>query len=271
MATVNSEIKRILREKDAGIKTGVASMQALLKELQKQVLSEIGSASLTTWDTFHLQQQLEAINRHMVSFEAQAIKEAGSLLDESWAGGVELVDSPLRVAGEIWTGFGMSTSSLDVIKDFTFHKISGLSDAAWDKVRSELTLGILGGKTPQEVATAIGKNLKDPGIFRSVNLRAEAITRTEMGRTFSMASQQRMEQAAEHVEGLEKQWLHRGHPKIPRPSHLGSHGQHVPVKSPFLIGGVPIMHPRDPGAGIEENIHCGCDSVPWKEEWKQAA
>ena len=271
MATVNSEIKRILREKDAGIKTGVASMQALLKELQKQVLSEIGSASLTDWDTFHLQQQLEAINRHMVSFEAQAITEAGSLLDESWAGGIELVDAPLAVAGEIWGGFGMSTSSLDAIKDFSFHKISGLSEAAWDKVRSELTLGILGGKTPQEVATAIGKNLKDPGIFRSVNLRAEAITRTEMGRTFSMASQQRMEQAAESVEGLEKMWLHRGHPKEPRPTHVASEGQHVPVKEPFLIGSVPMMFPRDPGAGIKEVIWCGCDSVPFKEEWKNAA
>ena len=271
MATVNSEIKRILREKAAGIKTGVASMQALLKELQKQVLSEIGSASLTTWDTFHLQQQLDAVERHMKNFQVQAIKEAGDLLDGSWAGGIELVDSPLRVAGEIWSGFGMSTSSLDVIKNFTFHKIAVLDDAAWDKVRSELTLGILGGKTPQEVATAIGKNLTDPGIFRSINLRAETITRMEMGRTFSIASQERMDQAAEHVEGLEKQWLHRGHPKVPRPSHLASEGQHVPVKQPFLIGGVPIMHPRDPGAGIEENIHCGCDSVPFKEEWKKAA
>ena len=267
MATVNSEIKRILREKDAGIKTGVASMQALLKELQKQVLSEIGSASLTAWDTFHLQQQLDAIKRHMNNFQVEAVKEAGDLLDASWAGGIELVDSPLRVAGEMWSGFGMSTTSLDVIKDFTFHKISVLDDAAWDKVRSELTLGIMGGKTPQEVATAIGKNLKDPGIFRSVNMRAEAITRTEMGRTFSMASQERMEQAAESVEGLEKMWLHRGHPKVPRPTHVGSEGQHVAVNKPFLIGGVPLMHPRDPGAGIEENINCGCDSIPFKEEW----
>ncbi len=271
MPTPNSEIKRILREKDAGIRTGVASMAALLKELQKEVLDEIGRAAVSGWETTFLRQLLASVQVHLQDFEIKAAREAGQLLDESWAGGISLVDAPLTAAGEIVSGFGMSTTTLDVMKDFTFNKISGLSGAAWDRVRGELTLGILGGKTPQEVAKEIGKNLTDPSIFRSVNMRAEAITKTEMGRVFSLASQERMDQAAEHVEGLEKQWLHRGHPKVPRPTHLLAHGQHVPVDEPFLIGSVPMMHPRDPGSGIKEIIHCGCDSVPWKKEWKKAA
>ncbi len=259
MVTVNSEILRILKEKDRAVTTGTEAVLGILEETRKQVIKEIGGAALTEWDAYHLGQLKNSVEFQIENFRAKARAEADGLLKDSWGKGVALVDAPLAVGG-IYTGFHLSTSSLDALKDFAFHKIDGLSSSAWDKVQGELTLGILGGKTPQEVASAIGKNLKDPSIFSSIARRAEVITETEMGRVFSTAAELRMEQAAEHVDGLEKQWRHVGHPKVPRPTHEAIDQVHVPVDEPFPVmdkTGYQLMYPRDPGADISETINCG--------------
>ncbi len=256
MATVNSEILRILKEKDRAIKTGAQAMLGILESLRSQVIKEIGGAAITEWDAYHLAQMKDSISGQIENFKAKAKAEAGGLLEESWGKGKNLVDIPLGNAG-IYMGFHLSTSVLDALKDFAFYKIDGISNSAWDRIRGELSLGVLGGKTPQEVASTIGKNLKDPSIFTSIAHRAEVITQAEMGRVFSTAAELRMEQAAEHVDGLEKQWRHAGHPKVPRSSHVAADGDHVPVDEPFDIGGVKMMYPRDPAAPIEETINCG--------------
>jgi hypothetical protein len=266
MTTVNSEIRRILKEKDRALKRGKAAMVDVLKALQKDTLSQLGQAAITEWDSYHLKQMLDSIEEQIAKFSQEATAEAGGLIEETWDMGKTLVDAPLSVAG-MYSGFRLSTSVLNTLKDFTFHKIEGLSDAAWEKIRSELTLGVMGGKTPQEVAKAIGMNLTDPSIFTSIAHRAEVITQTEMGRAFSTAAELRMEEAGEHVKDLEKMWRHVGHPKVPRLSHLAADGQHVPVNEPFNVGGIDMMYPRDPGAPIEETINCGCDHVPFHPNW----
>jgi len=266
VATVNSEILRIIKDKNRAIETGTQAMLGILEDLRSQVIDQLGRSALDSWDAYHLKQTLTSIEGQVENFREKAKAEADGLLEDSWGKGQSLVYLPLSEAG-IYTGFHLATSILDALKDFAFHKIDGLSDSAWEKISGELTLGILGGKTPQEVAKAIGMNLTDPSIFTSIGARAEVITRTEMGRVFSTAAEMRMEDAANQVKGLEKQWRHAGHPMKPRPTHLAADGEHVPVDEPFDIGGVMMMYPRDPGAPIEEVINCGCDHVPYHARW----
>ncbi|MBE0596844.1 MAG: hypothetical protein IH614_06230 [Desulfuromonadales bacterium] len=104
-------------------------------------------------------------------------------------------------------------------------------------------------------------------MFKSLEERAETITKLEMGRTFSQAQQAGMKAAAETVPQLQKQWWHAGHPKRPRLNHLAMHGQTQPVDKPFLLGSLSMMFPRDPKAPISETINCGCEHVPWMEAW----
>lgn len=267
MPTVNAEIKRILREKDAGIIDGIEAVRELLQELQRQTLNELGKAATGSWDAYQLKNMIREIERQTANFDTRAKKEIGNYLDDMWELGKESVYKPLAVAG-MYTGFGISKSSLEALKDYTFGKISGLADDAFVKIKGELTLGVLGGKTPQEVAAAIGRNLDDPSIFATIDARAEAITKTEMGRVFSKSAQTRMEEAAQYVDGLEKQWIHGGHPKMPRPYHLALDGHHIPVDEPFDVGGVTMMYPRDPAAPIGEVINCGCSHAPWHERWQ---
>jgi hypothetical protein len=256
MATVNSEIERILRLKDQGILGGSEAIIRLLENLQSQVIDELGRAAIGSWDAYHLRQVANSIQWQINDFRHAADSQITSNINDAWKIGQVLVDAPLATQG-IYVGFHISTSVLEALRDFAFHKIDGLSTAAWDKIRGELTIGILGQKTPQQVADAIGRNLTEPSIFKSIADRAEVITQTEMGRTFSTAAEIRMEEAGKYVDGLEKQWRHVGHPKVPRATHLAADGQIVPVDQPFNIGGVEMMYPRDPAAPLDEVINCG--------------
>lgn len=269
MVEANSTIKRLIEQKDAGILSGTEAMQGILRELQKQAQTELGHAALGSWDAYHLKKMLSAIERRISDASSKSKTEMSGLIDDSWQMGLDLVDAPLDAAG-IYTGFNISASSVQKMgmKDFAEHITEKMYGDGWSKIKSELTLGVLGGKTPQEVAKAIGMNLTDPSIFASLDARAEAITKTEMGRVFSAAAQSRMEDASQHVEGLEKQWLHAGHPKMPRVYHAALDGHHVPVNEPFFVGSVRMMYPRDPAAPINEVINCGCDHVPYHAGWQ---
>lgn len=268
MPTANNAIQRILKEKNAGIRGGMESMTAILKELQKQVQAELGRAALGSWDAYQLKRMLNTIERHIADATLKGKARISGLMDKSWGLGGELVTGPMSASG-IYSGFNVSKSSLDkmALKDFAEHITENAFKDSWTKIKSELTLGVLGGKTPEEVAKAIGMNLDDPSIFTSIRARAEAITKTEMGRTFSLASQARMEEAADQVEGLEKQWVHAGHPKAGRPFHQALHGHHIPVNEPFLVGSVQMMYPRDVKAPLSEIINCGCDHIPYHKSW----
>lgn len=269
MADVSAIITRIIRQKDAGIVSGQEAMRKILAALQQQTMDELGRASLTGWDQYRLKQLLDAIERRIADYETAAGQEIARQVREMWDLGQQSVYQPLNENG-IYTGFGLSRSTLEAMEDFSYHKISGVANAAWDKIKTELTLGLLGGKTPQQVAEAIGTNLKDPGVFSSIDARAEVITKTEMGRVFSEAAEQRRQQAAQYVDGLMKIWDHAGHPRQARLSHLAVHGQMVPVDEPFKLrdkNGYQLMYPHDPNADISEVINCGCDAVTWKDTW----
>lgn len=266
---VSAEITKILKAKDKGIVSGTGSMLAILKDLHKQVRAELGKAALGSWDAHHLRQVLDAIEYQMANFTLKSKAELSRLLKEAWGYGQNLVDAPLGAAGVHMGAHHLSTSVLDTMTGYGNDYLQNLFHDAWYKVKGEITLGIVGDKTPQEVANAIGTTI-DAGRFKNISVRAETITQNEMGTVFSKATQLRMEQASGLVPDLEKQWLHAGHPRKARASHLAADQSHVPVDQPFKIGSVKMMFPRDPGAPLEETIHCGCDHVPFHARWGEA-
>lgn len=269
MADLGAYIARILRQKDAGVIDGAQALRRILEQTRRQVIDELGHQAVSGWDEYRLKQMLDAVERRLAQYETLAKAEIEKQINAMWDLGQRSVYGTLNEAG-LYSGFDLSTSVLNTLRDFTFHKIEGLSASAWDRVRSELTMGVLGGRTPHEVAQAIGTNLTDPSVFGTIDARAEVITKTELGRVYSTAAQKRLEQAAAAVPGLKKVWVHAGHPRRPRITHLAADGQVRDVDEPFIIGGQPMMYPRDPAAPIEEVINCGCDHVAWKEEWGQA-
>ena len=270
---VTAEIKRLLDARARRVIDGQAMIAGLLEELRRQIVDELLAVPEGSYAAYGLKQKLASIEQHIGRFSGQAGSALAGLVRGAWDDGEDLVLGVGRAVG-LYTAFGhVSTALLETLQEFAVHKIADVGASAFAQVRAEITLGVLGQKTPWEVAQAIAGEIKDSPIptiagrpvFKSVAERAEVITGVEMGRAFSQASQLAMEQAAKNVPGLKKQWWHAGHPKQPRVSHLALHGQIKPVDKPFMVGTLTMMFPRDPKAPASEVIRCGCEVVPWHE------
>lgn len=268
--SVTAEISRLLKAKEQKLLDGTLAIKGLLSEVQKQILAELAAVSGDSYTAMNLRQNLASIERYLQGFESSAQGELGKLIDDAWQLGGDLPFEAARAGGLLATGFGhIPGTVLETLKDLSTYRISGLSGAAFDKIRGELSLGILGQKTPHQVTQAIAGTLQSPGVFRSIAERAEIITGVEMGRAYSQATELGMAQAQSSVPALKKQWWHAGHPKQPRQNHLKLHGQVQPIGQKFLLGSLAMMFPRDPAAPASEVIRCGCDHVPYLEVWAE--
>lgn len=267
MTTVTAEIKRILKAKDAKMMDGQAAIRGLMADVREQIVAELAAIRGETYTAAMLKAILTSIEKYLSAFESSASTDIKKLLDAAWEDGADMVPEVMR-AGGMTVAFGhIPGTILSTFKDFTVTKISGVAGDAFNKIRGELSLGILGQKTPHQVIQGIAGSLDKPGIFKSLEARAETITKVEMGRAYSAATVDGLTQAQRSVPEMQKEWWHAGHPKMPRLSHLRLHGQRKPVDEPFHTGGLIIDYPRAPDQPAQEVINCACEVVPWHPKW----
>jgi hypothetical protein len=91
--------------------------------------------------------------------------------------------------------------------------------------------------------------------------------RTEIGRAYSVAGQERMGEVRQYLPGLKKRWLKSGklHGRL---EHIAADGQVREVDEPFDIGGEKLMYPRDPNGSAKNTINCGCESISHMDHWE---
>lgn len=258
------------------------AIRLLLIELQRQVQQELLGVAPTDagFPAWRLRQTLDSINGHLAVFETAAKRELAVAITESWQAGAGMLGEMVIAGGG---SFGISGTLLQTMdpwlqnmKQYSWGKVEGLTADLAGKIKGELSLGVLGQKSPFEVAQGIVGSLpkelptwknSERTIFSSIEERAQVITQTEMGRAFSMAHQASMDAAADILPGLQKMWLHAGHPKKARIYHLRLNGAIKPVAEAFLVGNIIMMYPRDPKAPASEVIRCGCMHVAYMPEW----
>ena len=235
----DDEVKKIIR---------------LLAKARTEVAATVAS---TEWQMYYLPQMKSAIERAMREFGDQYGVDLRDAQSSFWEYGIDSVDLPLRKIGIIQAMPEIDTTVLAVMQGFSSDLVEGLTREAVKKINTELSLGLMGQKTPYEVMQAVGRNLKDKSIFKSIAHRAETIVRTEAGRVLEAASQARKEAAAKMVPGLQKQWFYGHSPAMPRVDHLMAAGQIRNVDEPFNVGGEELMYPRDPKGSAKNTINCG--------------
>ena len=258
---VSDLIARANRLEDEEVKKAIR----LLAEARKTVAATVAS---TEWQTFYLPQMKQAIERAMNEF---SMKYSVDLRDAQlgfWDAGVAMVDLPLASVGITAALPAIDTTLLGIIQGYGADLVTGLGKSAAQQINNELTLGLMGQKSPYEAMQAIGRNLKDKSIFKSIAERAETITRTEAGRALSAAAQARFEEAAKVVPRLKKKWVY-GHAKRrqPRILHQLADGQVRDVDQPFDVAGEKLMYPRDPNGSAKNTINCQCYHSAYKEDW----
>lgn len=247
------KVKKLIERADSLKDTEVRRAVKLLSDARKEVAAAVAS---TEWQAYHLPQLKAAIERALQNFGDRYGVQLREAQREFWEEGLHMVDLPMRTVGIVVAVPEIDVTMLSIMQGFSADLVEGLTKSAIEKINTELTLGLMGQKSPYDVMGAIGRNLKDKSIFKSIADRAEAITRTEAGRVLSAASHARLEGAAGVVPGLMKEWRHSHVAKVPRLAHLAIEGQRVPVDEPFVVAGEELMYPRDPAGSARNTIRC---------------
>jgi hypothetical protein len=153
---------------------------------------------------------------------------------------------------------GAMMVSQDVL-DFVSRRqnlLSGIPDEIFEKIRSEISLGLTNGESIAEISaritTAFAEIEKD---------RATMIAESETSAAYSYAN----DKASRAAGIMYKRWIH-GNPMIPREDHLGIDGLIVPIDEPFPVGSPPLMYPHDERGSPQDVINCTCISVAATEE-----
>ena len=251
---VDKEIKRLIKAAQEAEDKAAAQVIRSLAETRRDVAAAVAS---TDWQLYHLPQLKAAVERALNEFGRRFGVDLQEFESSFWEMGIEHVDGPLRTVGVVAAIPEIDVTALTALKEYGLDKVEGLTKDAIAKINNELSLGLMGEKQPYEVMKAVGRNLKDKSIFRSIMHRAETITRNETGRALEKASQLRKEAAAKVVPGLQKQWFYGHSPKMPRLDHLAAAGQVRDVDEPFRVGGEDLMFPRDPAGSASNTINCG--------------
>jgi hypothetical protein len=252
-------IKKVDRLTDREVDKALGLLEQLRKEVESTVVT-------SEWKAHRVSSMKESIQEAVQKFEQQYRVNQSEALANAWLSGEDMITVPLQVAGVDVAPQAVSRTSLEVLQGYSADLIESLSKDALKKVNTEISLGVMGGKQPHEVMGAIGRNLKDKGVFGSIKGRAEAITRTEMARVHSMAGKATQDRLVESNPDKPwmKKWLHSGKPHA-RQNHLALDGVMVPVDEDFP-GGLP--YPHAPGLPAKEVVNCGCSHVVTLGEWE---
>lgn len=245
-AKTRAEVGKLLGEAEAEIRTILAGQPS---DYQQWVLPHLEAS----------------IRQSMADVAGGMVDAATDGVSSAWGAGVDLVDRPVAAALGLELHSllpSVDTRQLMAMRTFMTGKMKEVAAEALARINSELGMVMVGIRAPSDAVGAITDILGE-----KARGRAFTILRTETGRAYSTAQQERQSQAVKVLPGLRKLWR-RSTKRHSRVSHDHADGQIVEVDKPFLVGGTAIMYPRDPAAPAKHTINCGCLSLPHMADWE---
>ena len=248
----------------------VGEVLRLLGVAQDDIRQRLAAAP-SEFDSFLLPRLQDQIQRALDELRRGASERLTMAAGQSWQAGIDLIEKPIEAGLALGDGPRVILSSilptvdtrpLLAMRTFMTGRIEDITATLANRINTELGLVLIGAQSPSQ---AVGK-VAD--IMRlNARTRAVTIVRTELGRAFSAAGQQRYSQAQQILPGLKKQWRRSGK-RHSRADHDLADGQVQEVDKPFRVGGINLMFPRDPKAPAKHTINCGCSSLPIMESWE---
>ncbi len=246
-------------QRDEHVERVVGSLAELQESLRLQL-----QAQPSEFEQIHLRQLLGEVDEQITLWQTRARGLVKDGFEAAWELAPALIDAPFAAVGSPLPRLILPSSLLDEMMAEGVSLMDGVGEVARTRIHQYLEAGLLGGRTPGEVMLDISGQLRKAGPFKLISYRAEAVTRTEMGRVHSKAGQARMDAALDHVPSLGKQWIWSGKGRV---AHQAANNQVRAVREPFDVGGEQLQHPRDPAGSAANTIMCGCDSVPHMDHW----
>ena len=259
------------REKKAQFKRFVADVRqtredidAFLKKAKEEIRIRLATApsDYQMWALTNVQKDIERVAEELKS-DLRSVGTVG--FDKAVETGAALVDEPVKAMFKFDLNARVQradTEQVKAMRSFMTDRLADIGEQAKKKISEQMGLCLIGAQNPFQAAREIAAHLDTNG-----RARAYRIVNTELGRAFSVATQERLMQAREVGLKMKKQWRRSG--KIhSRLTHDLADGQVVDADKPFTVGGVKMMYPRDPSAPVSETINCGCVCLPYMDDWE---
>ena len=250
-------VKAVMRRE----KKAISDFQGLLQSLRKSVIAEISRID-TSPSAFNVSRASDALDFAIREFLTDGgLNTLTPAVSDAWGIALDKTDTSWL---DVWPGAppaaadisGISQAQLAALTNYSTAMISSLSDTARAKISPIVRQAATGLLSPREAMTRIGGTI-DRGAFKSIAARAEAIVRTEVLRSYSVAQDFRLNQAREAGLTLKKRW-DSTRDRRARPSHVAANDQEVPATRSFVVGGQKLRYPRDPRGSASETINCRC-------------
>ena len=239
----------------------VRATLALLETLRTDLVQRLSTA--TGFEVSRLNELLSALDAGILRFRT----DYAALLEDGQRAliglGTDLVTDAVAQVGLAVVAPDVTQSLLTTLSSTRLELVTRISANLQTELAREIQLGVLGVKPPFEVIQEV-QRLLDTGDAATYASRAETITRTEIGRAQSQATQAQLEVAEQQGVKVQKEWRHSGN-RNPRSAHVAASGQRKPVREPFQVGGVSLMYPRDPAAPPSATVNCRCIATPYIE------
>jgi len=261
----NQAVAELIRELKTLEAEATDDVRLVLEDAQEEILRRMAAGS-SDWDLARLTRLRGEISEILGAAGVDLGERQADHLDSAFEAGQQLIDRPVERAIGLQLQARLNSPDkrqLMAMKTFMTDRMTGISGDVAMRINSQLGLVLTGVNTPSQAIDAIAPQI-DGG-----RARAQTVVRTELGRAFSDAGQQRQVQASRVLPGLRKQWRRSG--KIhSRLAHDLADGQIRKPDEPFMVAGLPIMYPRDPKAPAAQTVNCGCLSLPYMAKWEMS-
>lgn len=250
----------------------VRAILAQLDATRREVLAAIVNAE--GYSLVRLTQLEASLRDVMIRFVERYQAVLGPAQATMYDAGAALAARPAVDAGLAFHVPQLARRPLEVAQAYQASLIRGVAADAIARISQAIRLGVMNQRSMLEIAGDVAGSLDGPATFSSIATRAEAITRTELGRIQAIATQASLEDQQRAVPDLKKQWQHSGNTgPYRRLGHIEAHDQIRAVSDRFRVRSAPglpfelLLYPRDPGASPKNSIMCGCLTVPYREAW----
>ncbi len=229
----SAELGRIMAEGAAAITTAAATAYA-------KTITAAGDLAA-----------LDGLEQIWYGFVTEVVGEytAGMYLGgnlSAWVGAAAKEISPEQAAG--WAS--VVNENAVAYQETATNRIVGASNNMWQDVRDRTVTAIDTGMDNEELKTAI------EDVTGYSEFRADTIGRTEAQAAYS-GGEMEGARALGEFGPTHKEWLSALDART-RETHADANGQVVRIDEPFMVGGVAMDRPLDPGAPPAEVVNCRC-------------
>lgn len=267
-----AQLEELLADLGGLIRRNGDEMESLLNEARRTILADLAQLDFDSPSRALLDRALAGVNAALRNLGDTLGRQLAATNERAFDTGAAIATAPLGAEFAV-VGAGVAENQLALASAFSAELIGSITSDLRKRINGEITSVVVGAKTPQQAATAIGRNLTDPNHFRTIAHRARAIVVTEVGRAQALGTQAAQQALAETQAGLgqpapRKRWLNAHLPGA-RATHLKAEADYAPngpigpiaIDARYRIAGIEALYPKDPSLPARESVNCHCVSI----------